>query len=76
MPKWTDAQKARVKKAIAKFSVNDPMIVTEQMWYDLKENGMLDRERTLVKTKDGLIVQMPWSDGVLWTGKGKPPGWH
>ena len=72
MPKWTKAQKKRVKGAISGFTVNDPMIVSEQMWYDLKENGLLDRERTLVKTKDGLIVKIPWSEGILWTGEGKP----
>ncbi len=69
---WTEKQKARVKLAIAKFSTDNPMIVSEEKWYALKENGLLDRERTLVKTKDGLIVKIPWSEGVLWTGKGRP----
>ncbi len=69
MVKWTDAQKKRVKGAISRFTENDPMIVSEQMWYDLKENGLLDRERTLVKTKDGLIVKIPWSEGILLDGK-------
>ncbi len=73
---WTEKQKARVKKAIAHFTVNDPMIVSEEKWYQLKENGLLDRERTLVKTKEGLIVKVPWSEGKLWTGKGKPPGFN
>jgi len=74
MTKWTEQQKARVKKALAKFTVNDPMIVSEEKWYDLKENGLLDRERTLIRTKDGLLIKVPWSEGKLWTGEGKPKG--
>ena len=72
MVKWTDAQKARVKKTLAKFTVNDPMVVSEEMLADLKENGLLDRERILVKTAGGLVVTIPWADGILWRGKGKP----
>ena len=70
MPKWTIAQKARVKKTLAKFTVNDPMIVSEEMLADLKENGMLYAERTLVQTSGGLVVTIPWADGILWRGKG------
>ncbi len=67
---WTEDQKIRVSKALAEFTVNDPMIVSEEMWYDLKENNMLDRERTLIMTKDGLLVRIPWKEGVLWKPKG------
>ena len=60
MPKWTDKQKARMRVVIDKFSVNDPMIVSEENWYALRENGMLDMSRTLVKTKAGLVVKVPF----------------
>ncbi len=61
MTKWTDAQKARVKKALSHFTVNDPMIVSPEMLDSLKENNMLDKERTLLKTKGGLVIKIPWS---------------
>ncbi len=63
--KWTDEQKARVAIALADFTVDDPMIVSEEMLANLKENNMLDRERTLVKTDRGLVIKIPWSEGVL-----------
>ena len=63
--KYTDKQKVAVKRAISGFTVNNPMIVSEEKWYELKANGLLDRERTLVKTKGGLVVKIPWSDGEV-----------
>ena len=58
--RWNPAQRRRMQKLIDTFSVNNPMIVSEQNWYALKENNMLDMSRTLVKTKEGLIVKIPF----------------
>ena len=58
--KWNEAQRGRMKKLINTFDANNPMIVSEENWYALKENGMLDMSRTLVKTKEGLVLKIPF----------------
>lgn len=58
--KWTETQRERMHRLINTFSANNPMIVSEENWYKLKENGMLDMARTLIKTKEGLIIKVPF----------------
>ena len=61
--KWNQAQRRNMQRLIDTFSANNPMIVSEENWYALKENGMLDMARTLIKTKEGLIIRVPWKMG-------------
>ena len=63
MKKLTDEQKSRIRDVINKFDHNNPMIVSQEKWELLKENNLLD-DRILVKNDKGLIIKIPWRNGV------------